>query len=554
VAGLAAAAFLAMAIGTAVSEWQAIRARRALAVAQAANVTAQAREADLRTVLEFVEGRVFAALRPKGRERGLGPDVTLRQAIDAALPAVAQTFADQPLAEARLRLTLGASYFYVGEPRTAAEQYEASRALNARHRGPDDPDTLTSMNNLAVSYQALGRRAEALKLFEEALVLKKAKLGPDHPDTLYSMHNLAAIHQILGRHAEALKLHEETLALRRAKLDPDHPDVLGSMSNLAITYHELGRHVEALKLQKEALTLRRAKLGPDHPETLTTMNNLAVGYQVMGRNDEALTLLEETLALMKAKLGPDHPDTLWFMNSLANCYRSLGRWDEALAACDRAIALGTDNHDAWNHAAILWARTGDRAGYRGHCRRMLDRFGPTTDPIIAEQTARVCLFLPLDGPGQDAACDLADRAVALARGHQVEPWAEATRGLAAYRRGHFADAVAWADRSLAWSPGEWSRELPCHLVRAMALTRLGRLDEAGAARARASDPYRTKVASLGGRADGGGWHDQVICVVLRREAEAYFLDRDFPADPFARRTDPQTGARPPDMEPRLIAP
>jgi hypothetical protein len=48
---------------------------------------------------------------------------------------------------------------------------------------------------------------------------------------------------------------------------------------------------------------------------------------------------------------------------------------------------------------------------------MLDRFGPTTDPMIAERTAKACLLLPLSGPEQDAACDLADRAVALARGH-----------------------------------------------------------------------------------------------------------------------------------------
>jgi hypothetical protein len=142
--------------------------------------------------------------------------------------------------------------------------------------------------------------------------------------------------------------------------------------------------------------------------------------------------------------------------------------------------------------------------------------------------------LPLGGPEQEAACDLADRAVALAQGHWVEPWAEATRGLAAYRREQFADAVAWADRCLARAPESWNCELPAHLVRAMALSRLGRLDEAGAARARASDLYRTKVASPGGRADGGDWHDQVICEVLRREAEAYFLDRDFPAEPFAR--------------------
>ena len=47
------------------------------------------------------------------------------------------------------------------------------------------------MNNLATSYDALGRYAEALKLHEETLALRKAKLGPDHPDTLASMNNLA---------------------------------------------------------------------------------------------------------------------------------------------------------------------------------------------------------------------------------------------------------------------------------------------------------------------------------------------------------------------------
>jgi tetratricopeptide (TPR) repeat protein len=266
------------------------------------------------------------------------------------------------------------------------------------------------------------------------------------------------------------------------------------MNNVAYNYAELGRHAEALKLHKETLALMKARLGPDHPDTLTSMHNLAISYRLMGRHAEALKLDEETLAMQRAKLGPDHPDTLLSMHGLANSYRALGRWDEALAAYGRAIAVGTDLHDTWNHAAILWARTGDRAGYRDHCRRMLDRFG----------------------------------------GHWVEPWAEATRGLAAYRREHFADAVAWADRCLARGPGDWNRELPAHLVRAMALSRLGRLDEADAALVRASDLYRTKVASQDGQADGGGWHDRVICEVLQHEAEEYSLDRDFPAEPFAR--------------------
>jgi tetratricopeptide (TPR) repeat protein len=517
VAGLAAAAFLAMALGTAVSTGLAIRARRAVEAERAANAAeraanaaekeanaaARAREDEMRAVLEFVEERVLAAARPEGQEGGLGRAVTLRQAIDAALPFVAEGFAAQPLVEARLRRTLGQSYLDLGETRTAAEQFEASRALDARHRGPDDPATLRSMNNLAFSYRELGRLAEALKLFEETLALQKAKLGPDHPDTLASMNDLAVTYRDLGRNDEALRLLEETLALRKVRLGPDHPDTLITMHALAVTYQVLGRKHEALRLYEETLALQKAKLGPGHPETLRSMNNLAVSYRVLGRKHEALRLLEETLALQKAKLGPDHTATLRTMHDLAITYQALGRWDEALAACGRAVALGTKDHEAWYHAATLWAQTGDRAGYRDHCRRMLDRFGPTTDLMIAERTAKACLLLPMGKPEQEAACDLADRAAAMAQGHWVEPWAEATRGLAAYRRAQFTDAVAWADRCLARGPGDWNRELPAHLVRAMALSRLGHRDEAGAALARASDLYRTKVANPGGRAEGG---------------------------------------------------
>ena len=103
-----------------------------------------------------------------------------------------------------------------------------SRAVDlcSQQKGRDDPDTLRSMNDLAVSYSALGRSAEALKLREETLALRRTKLGPDHPDTLASMNSLANSYSALGRTAEALKLREETLALRRTKLGPDHPNTL----------------------------------------------------------------------------------------------------------------------------------------------------------------------------------------------------------------------------------------------------------------------------------------------------------------------------------------
>ena len=71
------------------------------------------------------------------------------------------------------------------------------------------------MNNLANSYAALGRHAEALKLREETLALQKAKLGPDHPDTLISMGNLAESLVALDRPSEAVAIIDD--CLRRAE-------------------------------------------------------------------------------------------------------------------------------------------------------------------------------------------------------------------------------------------------------------------------------------------------------------------------------------------------
>jgi serine/threonine protein kinase len=342
----AAAMAAALLAGTAVATWQAVSATRAEAAARAAaeaerraKEDAEAREAESRAVLQFVQNQVFAAVRPEGYAGGLGREVTLRKALEAALPVVEKSFTNQPLIEARLRLTLGTSFAYLGDNRTAAEQFEAARALSARHRGPDHPDTLRSMNNLANSFYALGRYADALALFEQTLALQKATLGPNHPDTLTSMMGVANSYHGLGRYADALELREETLALQQARLGPNHPDTLTSMNNLANNYHALGRYADALRLREQTLALQKATLGPNHPETLRSLSNLAGSYHALGRHADALRLDEQTLAARKAKLGPDHPDTLTSMNNLANSYHGLGRYADALALYEQTLAL-----------------------------------------------------------------------------------------------------------------------------------------------------------------------------------------------------------------------
>jgi hypothetical protein len=353
---------------------------------EAENAMTAAREArdkreEAQAVLSFVEKKILAAARPEGQEGGLGHDVTLRRALEAALPQVRNAIQGQPLVEASLRTTLGTSFLYLGDAKSAEQQYlialELHRArLGPTHAdtlasmnnlanscaargkyneaealyrdtlqrrraklGPDDPDTLASMNNLANNCAALGKFDEALALHKETLRRRRAKLGPDHPDTLANMSNLANICAAVGRQAEALKLREETLALRMRTLGPALPDTLRNMSDLATSYASLGRQADALKLREEVVALSKAKLGLDHSDTLSNMNNLASSYTALGRNEDALELREEQVALSKAKLGPDHPDTLTSMNNLASTYAAVGRQAEALKLRQATLAL-----------------------------------------------------------------------------------------------------------------------------------------------------------------------------------------------------------------------
>jgi eukaryotic-like serine/threonine-protein kinase len=403
----AAAVVVALLFGIAAATWQALRATRAEHAAilaaeseKAAKDDALAREAETKAVLDFVENRIFAAARPEGQSGGLGRNVTMGKAIQSALQYVKEGFTSQPLIEARLRMTLGKSFYFLGDSKTAAEQEEAARAIYTRLRGPDDPDTLLAMHNLASSYDLLGRVDEALKLREETLALRRAKLGsddpdtlaamnnlglsygaagryadalklreetlsgfkklrgPDHPDTLMGMNNLANAYFALSRNAEALKLREETVALYKKTLGPDHPDTLRSMGNLATSLETAHRHAEALKLREETLELRKAKLGADHPSTLISMSALGDSYAGLGRHADALRIREETLALRKGKLGPDHPDTLMSMSNLADTYSSLGRHADALKLQEETLALrtaklGPDHPDTWVSKADL---------------------------------------------------------------------------------------------------------------------------------------------------------------------------------------------------------
>jgi tetratricopeptide (TPR) repeat protein len=171
---------------------------------------------------------------------------------------------------------------------------------------------------------------KALPLFEETLTRRQDKLGPDHPDTLHSMNNLAAAYKIAGKLHKALPLLEEALAKRKVRLGPDHSDTLDSMNNLAATYWSAGKLDHSIPLFEKALLLYKAKLGPDHPLTLRTQVNLGVNYRDAKRLGEAIPLLEEALQrLQKSSSSMPAQLAAFLPSTLAETYDRAGQFAKA---------------------------------------------------------------------------------------------------------------------------------------------------------------------------------------------------------------------------------
>jgi serine/threonine protein kinase/Tfp pilus assembly protein PilF len=283
---------------------------------------------------------IFADLDIRAVKEGREPlEAVLAQRLTKAASELGGEAIGDPLVMAGLQERLGRSLLSLGHPQAAIPIFfEAVKTRRAR-QGPEERDTLTSANVLALAYLDAGKLTLALPLFEETLKLRSEKLGPNDPDTLASMLNLARGYQAVGKMDLALPLYEKTVQLVRTHLGPDDDQTLVSVASLAEGYKQTGKPDRALPLFEEVLNVHKAKHGTQHPRTLTTMHNLATCYSTAGKLHLALPLLEETVRLRKAKLGRDHPSTLASMNNLAGCYQDAGMLDLSLTLIEEVLQL-----------------------------------------------------------------------------------------------------------------------------------------------------------------------------------------------------------------------
>jgi tetratricopeptide (TPR) repeat protein len=204
--------------------------------------------------------------------------------------------------------------------------------------GQEHPNTLESMNNLGLVYWKLGKVAEAEVFYKEALSGYETTYGHGHPATVLVTNNLALLYGKEGNFFKAEHLYKEALSVCEEVFAHDQPTTHLVIANLASLYRDQGKYTEAEPLHKKALAGREKVLGRDHPNTLQAMNSLALGYWKQNRFVEAENLFTEVVVGNEKALGPEHPTTLYSMGRLASTYRSLNRFAEAEALYNKVLS------------------------------------------------------------------------------------------------------------------------------------------------------------------------------------------------------------------------
>ncbi len=414
--------------------------------------------------------------------------------------------------------SLGATLEAEGKWVEAETMHREALALWRKRAGNEGPQTLYTLGRLGATLEGEGKWVEAETVHREALALWRNRVGNEDPQTLYTMRRLGLTLEGEGKWAEAETVHREALALWRKRAGNKDPQTLYALRNLASTLEGEGKWAEAETVHREALALWRKRAGNEDEQTLHTLHRLGLTLESEGKWAEAESVHRERLAVWRKRGENESPQTLSELESLTHDLMAQKKFgdaeqllDEALtaafvkqpssanllvlrvdlkarrsqwqeAAADAALAF---EHERFNHTtrfpmlAALLVKTHNRSGYEQLCKRLLTMFANTTDIYVADQVAKSCLFLPSSEVDLQVVGLLADTAVTRGIGDQgAMPFFQDCKALCEYRRGHYAEAVEWAQKPL---------KIPriyvhghAYAVLAMAYWRLGEKGEAQA--------------------------------------------------------------------------
>ena len=305
----------------------AIESHRQRVQAERARKESEAVTGFLSAMLEAVDPRV-------GRQ-----EVTVREILDAKARTLAEELPGQPLARARLMVTIGNVYQALGRYDESRGLLEGALALRQRELGPEHRLVAYCHNNLGILLRSMGDLPAALAHYERALEIYNKRQGPESPNAATCLNNIGNVFMELGDLRAARSFYERSLAIREKARAPGHPDIAQSLHNLAGLLEELEEYAQAESLYTRALSMREKTFGSHHPDVAQTRFAYARLLGREGRGKESIPILESVLAIQEQTLGPEHVEVAATLRCLGTQLSKVQEMGRALHCLERAVQI-----------------------------------------------------------------------------------------------------------------------------------------------------------------------------------------------------------------------
>jgi serine/threonine-protein kinase len=355
---------LTLAAATAVSTWQALRAREEAAIA-AAEAERARKEAARAVATQALLNRIFQLNTVDQPDPQRAQRTTVRELLDLAARSAGEVMKDTPEAHAEMLGTLSGLYSQLGmntlATRTARERAEVARRALAE----DDPRRADAFLSLASRLHDTPERARAAVLIDEAeQVMRRA--GPAAESLQGALALQRARHERWGR-IEAGLAHAERAVAWYRQHQPES-QLRSSALYFASTLADLaGDPARGLEHLAESRQIAEARVGPSNRALLTAVAERGDLLVRHGRWAEADAAHAEAEAVALRLLGADNSSTLVMAIHRARYLVDTGRvqqGEQLWADVQRRIAERQPPLESWwiDYARSLMSRLGMERG------------------------------------------------------------------------------------------------------------------------------------------------------------------------------------------------
>ncbi len=293
--------------GTVIATSLAIRAGRLEQQAEEAQAKAENEAAIATAISDFLSDELLGQANPYENPNR---ELRLREVLDRASVRIDGNFEGQPLVEAKIRVTLGSTYFHLGEYQESARHFDRAYQIYLTELGPNDPKTLKVAAQRAFFLSATEGDQSSLNALEETWAMQRKVLPPDAPDTLLTMAWCAWRYTTLARFDDAEALFSRTIPAMEQVFGPEHRETLDCLDSLARLFSYQERYEESVALHERVLRARQRRLGEDHPQFQDSLSALADLKMMAGDTEEALEMYCQVGELRRRVQGEYHPSTL----------------------------------------------------------------------------------------------------------------------------------------------------------------------------------------------------------------------------------------------------